>query len=172
MKPSRALPRTALFAVVTLVAGLIRLPIGPIPLTFQSLAVLLAGLLLSTREAFYAMCLHLVLKILISGSGVVFSPSFGFVIGFIPAASLLAMLNRKPGTGRTSRFLHLMLASAVLYVVGLPYMAALLYPISSMTGPDWIGVIKTGMLVFLPGDLFKALLALVIAERVSPLLTQ
>lgn len=162
---SRALSRTALMAVVTLVAGLIRIPAGFLPLTLQSLAVLLAGLLLPPRQAFLAMCLHLVLKFLIGGPGIFLAPGFGFVLAFIPAATLLAWLTGRRGGPWVP---HVAAASLVLYAIGLPYMGAVLAYAGDMSPIDGWLLVKTGMLIFLPGDLIKAALALLIAGRIRP----
>lgn len=154
-------------AVATLAAGLIRIPAGPLPLTLQSLAVLLTGLLLPAAQAFFAMFLHLALKLLTGGAGIFLTPGFGFVLSFIPAASLLAWL-----TGHRGRPEPLAVAAAclVLYAIGLPYMGAVLFYLGDGARIDCWQLIKTGMLIFLPGDLLKAWLALVAARKIRPFL--
>ncbi|MFA7455277.1 MAG: biotin transporter BioY [Clostridiaceae bacterium] len=161
---SRAITRIALMALATLVSGLIRLPAGPLPLTLQSLAVLLTGLLLPPSGAFYAMSLHLALKFLLGGAGILLSHSFGFVLAFIPAACLLAWLTGRRGPSP----MHLAAASLILYAVGLPYMGAVLFYLGETNRIDAWLLIKTGMLIFLPGDFLKAGLAFTMAKRIRP----
>ncbi|HPX93238.1 MAG TPA: biotin transporter BioY [Bacillota bacterium] len=167
---SRALTRISLMAVVTFAAGLIRLPAGPLPVTLQTLAVLLAGLLLTPAQAFYAMCLHLILKLLLGGTGLFLAPSFGFVLAFIPSAALLAWLTKRRGPGTAAGLIHVTAASLLLYLIGLPYLAVILHVAGGMNSIDPVWLLKTGMLVFLPGDLIKAGLALLMAGRIRPLL--
>lgn len=169
---TRSLTRTALMAVTTFVAGLIRLPLGPVPFTLQTLLVLLTGLLLKPSEAFSALLLHLALKLAFYGLGDLLSPSFGFVIAFIPAAWLLALLTSRRGRMTGWAYLDTALASLVIYLIGIPYLALILHYLGAFSSLGWGGLLQGSFLIFLPGDLFKALLAIFLAGRIRPLLEQ
>lgn len=152
--------------LLTFLAGLIRLPLGPLPLTLQSLLVLLTGLTLAPREAFLAMSLNLVLSLLVSGAALFLSPSLGFLLAFIPAASLLAWLTRRGGETLKAKGLHLGLTSLLIYALGLTYMALHLRFITDQP-LKFSQILVSGFLIFLPGDLVKAGLALLIAKKIT-----
>lgn len=74
----------ALFGALTFLGYFVELPIGPVPITLQTLFVLLAGFLLEREAAFLAMVIHLLLKLLTMGAVAFMSPAFGFVVA-LPA---------------------------------------------------------------------------------------
>ena len=83
----------SLFAVLTGVGANIRIPFPLVPLTLQTVFVLLAGLLLGSRRGALSMTLYMLLGLLglpvFAGGGgfqTMLLPSFGFIVGFIPAA--------------------------------------------------------------------------------------
>ncbi|NLA82416.1 MAG: biotin transporter BioY [Clostridiaceae bacterium] len=164
MKTQR-LTRPALLGLLTFLGGLIRLPLGPVPITLQSLFVLLAGLTLAPREALLAMSLNLALSFLISGAALFLSPSLGFLLAFIPAAWLLAWLTQRGGESLKVQGLHTGIASLLIYLLGLTY---LVIHLGLITGQslDPGAILVWGFLVFLPGDLVKAGLALVVAKKI------
>lgn len=87
------------------------------------------------------------------GFGYVLQPSFGFLLGLIPAAAVIGGLSR-----RSSSPVRLALACgaglAVLYAVGVPYMALILngYLGKGISAP---ALLWSGMLIYLPGDAAK-----------------
>lgn len=163
---ARKLTSLALLAVLTYVGGLIRIPLGPIPLTLQTLFVILTGLLLDPESAFFSLLLHLLLKLVLEGPAVLVSPSFGFVIGFIPAASLLSYLARRFGNDGGRPLIQVLAATCLLYGFGLPYMYMVLkYSAGSQVA--WDQVFLSGLLVFLPGDALKGALAVILSRRLQ-----
>ncbi len=97
-----------------------------------------------------------------------FSPLSGFLLGLIPAAAVIGGLSR-----RSSSPVRLALACgaglAVLYAVGVPYMALIVngYLGKGISAP---ALLWSGMLVYLPGDAAKiavtALLCPVLRRRI------
>ena len=104
------------------------------------------------------------------GFSYVFNPTFGFLLGLIPAAWVIGLLTarRPPHPIRTA--LACLAGLAVLYAVGLPYMAVILnqYMGKAM---DFSAILWAGMLPFLPGDMLKiavtAALAPLLQKRLS-----
>lgn len=89
------------------------------------------------------------------GFSYVLHPTFGFLLGLIPAAWVIGRLARS-----TCSFWRIALAAlaglAVLYAVGLPYMAMILNGYMGK-GMDLSAILWAGMLPFLPGDALKIL---------------
>ncbi len=90
------LVRICLFAAIIAVLGLLpAIPLaGGVPITAQTLGVMLAGVILGGRQGALAVLLFLFVVALGApllaggrgGLGVFFGPSVGFLIGWIPAA--------------------------------------------------------------------------------------
>lgn len=156
----------SLLGALSFISGFVLIPLGPVPFTLQTLFVLLTGLLLNPRAAFLSQLLHLLLKLLIGGGQSFLSPSFGFLFGFIAAATVMAYLLTKQNKGLSSYIMAAAVGSLAIYLVGLPYMAAILNGYLG-AGYSITKIFWMGMGLFIPGDLLKAGLAVVIAIRLK-----
>jgi biotin transport system substrate-specific component len=145
-------------AALTGIAAQILIPLWPVPITLQTLTVLLAGAALGPMRGGLSMGLYLVAGVAgvpwfaeqNSGLGFV---TFGYVVGFVLAAVLVGWLARR-GAGRTFRGTigAMVLGNLVIYAVGVPYLAWAL-------GESLAYAIEVGALPFLVGDALKILLA-------------
>lgn len=157
---TRMLALAALFAVVTAAANFIKIPVGVVPITLLFFATALSGVLLGPRWGAVSQVVYVVLGLVGlpiftggGGLGYVLQPSFGFLLGLIPAAWVIGMLTwGRPGPVRVA--LSALAGLAVLYLVGLPYMWFILnvYLEKGMALP---ALLWSGMLIFLPGDALK-----------------
>ena len=136
----------------------VEVPIGEeiIPITGQSLGVLLAGAWFGPRNGVLAVLLYLTLGAVgvpvfagfSSGWDVLMGATGGYLWGFIPAAIVSGYLCW--GTwGRSwwSSFWAMLLATMVLLVVGVPWLASFI---------GWETALQAGFLKVLPGALLKA----------------
>lgn len=153
------LVRMAGFAALLALASQVRVPVpfSDVPMTLQLLAVLLAGFMLSPREAAASVLLFLVvgstgLPVFSPGSAGVFGATGGYLVGFLIAAVVVALAT----AGRRSSLSRLVLAGAIgaLIVLGCGVTWR-----SVFFGGDFGLALKTGFWPFLP----KALVELVIA---------
>jgi len=137
----------------------ISLPFSPVPITGQTLAVLLTGVLLGSRRAGWCVLTYLVegsagLPVFAGGkAGIVYllGPTGGYLLGFVPAAMLAGWLAEKGWDRRFgTAFAAMVLGNVVIYICGLPWLAC-------FVGTERVLVV--GCLPFIPGDLMKALLA-------------
>jgi len=137
----------------------IRLPWTPVPISGQSFAVLLSGLVLGSRRAFLAQLLYLSygaagLPVFSGGAaGLIkfMGPTGGYLIAFPFAALLTGFLaergwDRKPLT----MFAAMLLGSTVIFAIGLAQLSRFV-PAE--------GLLAAGLLPFIPGDLIKSALA-------------
>lgn len=134
------------------------LPFTPVPLSLQTLTVLLAAAALGPWRASTAMGLYLVAGV--AGvpwfaeqrAGIGF-PSFGYVLGFMLAAAVVGWLARR-GADRSILATALTMAAGnlVIYAIGVPYLALAI----NVDLPTAIGL---GLTPFLVGDALKILLA-------------
>ncbi|MGP3965018.1 biotin transporter BioY [Nonomuraea sp. 3N208] len=163
--PTGDLARVAVFAALIAVLGLpgsFNVFGNPVPITLQTLGVMLAGAILGTWRAALAVAVLLVLVAaglpLLSGGrgglGVFAGPSAGYLIGWIPGAALTGWLVER--AGRNPGIVQLVLAClaggvGVIYLFGIPVQAM-------VTGAS-LGTTAALAIAFLPGDLIKAALA-------------
>ena len=106
------------------------------------------------------------MKLLLGGFQAFLTPSFGFVFGFIAAATLISYLvHNKEGS-----FLNYGIAAVagtiVMYAIGLPYRAMILNVVMGNQF-DLAAIFQMGMLLFIPGDIAKAVLAIILADRLK-----
>jgi biotin transport system substrate-specific component len=133
----------------------IKLSFTPVPITGQTLGVLLAGTALGWRRAAAALALY-------AGAGVVGLPwfahhssgwggaSFGYILGFVLAAGACGFLAERGGDRKVWRALPTMVVGEVLiYAAGLTWLALYLH-----VGPA--KTISLGLTPFVAGDAIKA----------------
>lgn len=162
---------------VLVIASQISLPIGPIPITLQSLAVLVIGYLLTPRNAMMATLLFLILGLIglpvftgfSGGVQSVLTPSFGFVISFIPASYFQAkyMQNKKDPLLKDFAVAGL-INMIIMYVIGLGYMAVILN-IFLDSNINLGGILLGGLIPFIPGDLLKFSVSISLSKRLRPI---
>jgi biotin transport system substrate-specific component len=136
----------------------VHLSFTPVPVTGQTLGVLLAGTALGWRRGAAALAVY-------AAAGVAGVPwfaghssgypgaSFGYIIGFVFAAALCGYLAERKADRSLLRSVPAMIAGElVLYAFGLAWLAASLH-----LGPA--ATLHEGLIPFLPGDAIKAAIA-------------
>ena len=111
------LAECALFVVLMIVSAFIRIPIPYVPLTFQTVVAVLAGLLLGAKwgtisVAVYVFMGLLGLPVFSDGGGFayVLQLTFGYIIGFVAAAFAAGMVRGKDALTLRGASLRLSLA--------------------------------------------------------------
>lgn len=164
----RPLVLTGVFAALTAVCGFLKIPLGFMSITLQTMMAALAGILLGPKWGAASQGVYLALGLLGlpiftqgGGPGYVFQPSFGFLLGFPLTAAVSGWLSQ-----RSSSPLRLALAAAVGilagYVIGTPYMGLILN-VYMNKGLDVWTVVRTGCLIYLPGEAIKVAVTALIA---------
>lgn len=184
----RVFPRTGVmrevllivgFALFTAVAAQISIPMWPVPLTGQTLAVLLTAGALGSKRGLASILLYMTLGLVglpvyagavsavLKGeqtmwatNGALWSskpfwllPSFGYIIGFVVAAWVIGKLAER-GWDRSVRqtLTAMLIGEVIIYAFGIPWLWAVLKP-------DLGTTLMWGLWPFLPGDTIKLLLA-------------
>ena len=157
---ARKLVYTALFAVLTAVGAFLRIPLGVSSITLQFLFTAMAGVLLGAGGGALSQAVYVVLglvglPIFTAGGGFGYGlqPTFGFLLGLIPSAAVIGALTRH-NTSALRIALACVAGLAVLYAVGVPYMALILNGYMGK-GMSVSALLWAGMLPFLPGDAIK-----------------
>lgn len=168
---SRALVRIALLAAVIAALGMlpsIVLPIATgVPVTAQTLGVMLAGIILGPRHGALAVLLFLLVVLLgaplLSGGrgglGVLFGPSVGFLLGWAPAAFVSGLVMARL---KTLPVFAAALIAAITGGIVVEYACGILglLAMARMSLPQALAAI----VVFVPGDLLKVVATAFVAE--------
>ncbi|MCB2292202.1 biotin transporter BioY [Clostridium algoriphilum] len=175
---TRDLIITALFTALTAVGGIISIPLGPVPITLQSLFVILSGLILGAKLGALSQITYVILgliglPVLAGGSGglgSVVSPTFGFLMGYIVAAYVIGKLTEKNKS--LSKIIYsVILGSLGIYVIGVPYFY---FIFTNYLGKsiNFYAALKFACLPFIPGDVIKAIIAIILAKKLIPRLSK
>jgi biotin transport system substrate-specific component len=158
----RDIVMVGLFAALTAVGAFIRIPIPYVPITLQVFFVILAGLLLGSKLGALSQLIYVMVGLIGipifaegGGPGYIINPSFGYLIGFIAAAWVMGKLNNNKAStaGRFKILYSSMIALAVIYALGIPYLYLML---NYFTGSEisFFAAVKIGF-IYLPGDAIK-----------------
>jgi biotin transport system substrate-specific component len=158
-------------ALTTLTARItLELPFSPVPITVQTLAVVLAGLVLGARGGAMAQLFYLGLIVTglpldarALGPAAFFGPTAGYLLGFVPAAFVTGWLaQRLAGRKWWGNFAAALAGMLVIYLGGASWLAIAL----GSWQKAWLG----GVVPFIVVDLGKAAIAAAVAESGQRLL--
>lgn len=156
------------------------IPLGilPVPITLQTFGVMLAGLLLGPRRAVTAMAVFVALVAIglpvlaggRGGFGVLVGPTAGYLLGWLPAAFVVGSLACRSGRigsplarGAGDVAACLLGGVIVVHACGVAWL-------SLVIGLDWWKAIS-GTLLFMLGDIVKAILAALVCHRIERFIT-
>ncbi len=152
-------------AALTAVAAQVAVPLWPVPITGQTLAVLLVGVTLGAVRGALSLTLYAVLGIVglpvfseqSSGWSVVAGPTGGYIIGFVFAAAFTGWLAQREWDRRPAwAFLAFLAGSVIPFAFGLPWLAAALGNLG--LDNDLNAVLTAGLYPFIIGGVIKAAL--------------
>lgn len=176
---TRDMVYVALFTAIVAVLGLfppIVLPVVGVPITAQSLGVMVAGSVLGARRGGLALLLFLILvaagvPILAGGRGgfgVLLGPSGGFLFSWPIAAFLIGLM-----VGRFWHRLNIGIAFLINVVGGILFVYACGIPWVAAVAEIGLDKAFMGSLGFIPGDLIKAAIAALVCvtlKRAYPII--
>ncbi len=170
-KKIQFITQTALMVALLSISAFIRIPFPLVPITLQTFAVILSGLFLGSQKTTIAVCVYIILgliglPIFSSGGGIgyVLKPTFGYLLGMIPAGYIIGKLSY----GKQVKFKRNLFASLIgtltIYLVGVPYFYLVgTYVLNLQI--EFVGLLYSGFLITLPGDIIKCLVASVAATK-------
>lgn len=164
----RDLTRISLFTALICISSYIKIDLPYVPITAQTLAVMLAGCILETRQAALSVFTYLLLGAIgvpvfsggSSGMGIIFGKYGGYLIGFLLGAIVISLLK-----GKKNSLIRLGLANIIGGIVVVDLFGSLW--LSIITGMNFLQAFMVGALVFIPGDLIKAFAAAAVGNRVN-----
>ena len=172
MKKTREMCLCALFCALMCASAFLRIPTPLLPITFQTLFVTLAGLLLGGRKGALSTALYVLiglmgLPVFTEGGGIsyILKPTFGYLLGFIICSFITGKLAEKEASLK-NYILSSFAGMLVIYIVGVIYY----YLISSFYLGNEIEIknlLVYCFLLTLPGDILMCILATVIGKRLK-----
>ena len=154
-------------AAVVAVLAQVSIPLWPVPITGQTLGVIVVGAALGSRRGAAAMITYMIaglagLPVFADFTGAIAAvakPSFGYVIGFIFAAFVAGWFAERQWDRRPAlAFLGFGIASLMPFLFGIPYLAFIL---NVVMGADltFLQILEAGLFPFIVGGIIKAGLA-------------
>lgn len=158
---------SALFVAFMAVASQISIPIQPVPINMAVFAVLLAGLVMGKRYGTLATLVYVLLGAVgvpvfssfRGGMGVIAGPTGGYILGYIIIALICGCVVERTDK-KTVLCLFMALAVAICYAMGTAWYCF-------QTGNGVVPALSLCVLPFIPGDLLKIVLALVVYKRAA-----
>ena len=166
----------SLFAALTAAGTFVRVPFGYAPFTLQVFVTSLAGLMLGAKRGALSQLIYVALglmgvPILASGGGPGYFlvPSCGFVLALPLSAAVIGLVYRPDTTTTVRRAILACVAGlAVLYAVGLSYMAFILGAVQHTPIP-LNRLLTAAMLPYLPADAAKIAVCVWLTRRLPKL---
>lgn len=165
------LAECALFVVLMVVAAFIKIPFPLVPLSFQTVVAVSAGLLLgpwwgAASVAVYVFLGLLGLPVFASGGGFayVLNLTFGYIVGFIFAAFVAGIVR-----GRSTPKLWRLILAAVCgflanYLIGVPYFALIWH--FYMGNGELANALLVNNVLYMPKDLVLCIVAAFLSKAV------
>jgi biotin transport system substrate-specific component len=167
----RVVPRTALTnvalilsgAVFTAYAAQLVIPMWPVPMTAQTLAVLLVGSVLGATRGAISLIVYFSMgaagmPVFSAATSLSFGPTFGYLVGFVAAAAAVGYLSERGWHKSVAGVLgSFAIANSIIYLFGLPWLAFVLGNLGAAN--DLAVVAAAGLAPFIVGDALKMILA-------------
>ncbi len=169
------------FTLLTAIASQIAIPTQPlgVPITLQSLAVVLCALALGPKLGAASMALYIAtgaLGVAVFGEGhaglaTILGQTGGYILGFLLAQPVAHLIIRRPD--KTIRGWGAILAAAiavhlVIFAIGVPWLYAV-RTLDPDTDPITVrNAVHYGFVVFIPGMILKSIIATLIARWTLP----
>ncbi|MGE6487595.1 biotin transporter BioY [Paenisporosarcina sp. NPDC076898] len=163
---------SALFAAIIGIMAQITIPLPLVPITGQTLAIGLAATILGKRYGVLSVIVYILIGIagipvfsgLSAGIGVVFGPTGGYIIGFIPAAFFIGWLLER--FGFTVK--NAVITNIIGMIITLAFGAIWLKFVADLS---WTAALTGGVTPFILVGIIKAILAATIGILVRKRLT-
>ncbi len=168
----------SLFAAVCCVCGMITIPTGVVPITLATFGVMVSTMILGEKRAIISVALYLIIGLvgvpvfsgMNGGLGVLIGPTGGYLYSYIIMVPLIGIaskcLNKTLSSGMFT-MLGCIAALFVCYFIGTVH-----YMIVMSVSGNGVGLwtaLCTCVFPFIPFDIVKSVLSIIIAPRLKPL---
>jgi len=135
----------------------IHVPPSPVPVTGQTLAVVVAGAALGARRGMASQLLYVLLGLLLpvyadgaSGPDVIWGATGGYLVGFVLAAGAIGWAaERRADRHPVTAIATFAAGQLIVFGIGVPWLQV-------ATGMSWADAVHNGFAIFIVGGLMKA----------------
>lgn len=168
----------SVFVALMVVSTFFKITVFTIPFTFQTSVVVLSGMILGAKWGALSILVYILLGLLGfpvfargSGFGYVFTPTFGYLLGFVLAAFFIGMYSSKASKcSLLQKGVVNALGVSLISLLGALYWFLLSNYVLN-TPMEITYVLFYGMLVFLPKDIVFSVIATLIGDRLHRILS-
>jgi biotin transport system substrate-specific component len=169
---------SAMFTALMVVGAYIKIPLGVVDITFQPFFCAFAGIILGARLGALSQALYMLLGLVGlpvfskgGGPSYIFTPSFGFLLGFIAGAyvigkvsELLKEMNFK------NALISVMSGLFTLNLIGVPYMFVILRFLKNKPDFTFMSAVSLGFTPFFVKDIILFIVVAAVACQLVPAL--
>ena len=158
---TKELTFVALFSALIAVGAFIKIPFLLVPITLQTLFIVLSALVLERKLAVLSVIVYIMIglvgfPIFANGGGInyIFSPTFGYLVSFIFATYFIASFKEK------NIYISTAIGMLIIYALGMIYFVFIQYVLN---GKVYLFsyLFYNLFLVFLPGDILSCVVAII-----------
>lgn len=156
-----------IMTALTCVLAPLSLPIGPVPISLTNLVIYLSIYILGMKRGTISYLVYLLIGLVglpvfsgfTGGAGKLFGPTGGYLIGFIPMAIVAGIIIDRFRDSRWKCFLGMVLGTLICYLFGTVWLAY-------QANMDFKSALFAGVIPFIPGDLIKMAVVVMIAPQI------
>ena len=159
---------TPLFTALIAAGAFIKIPIGAVPITLQTLFCFLLALLLPVKNATISVALYLLLgaiglPIFTTGGGIaaLTGPTGGFLFALLPASIVGSLIAQKKRDSILFNVLVILVMEVIIYFGGVSYL-------KYSRDLTFKSAMLAGCVPFIPGDILKIIVASISAKYLYP----
>ena len=142
----------------------IQLPFSLVPITAQTIIINITALLLKPKRASLTVIIWILLGVVglpvfsggKGGFGVLAGATGGYIIGYLAAVIVMSLIKGRNNTFKRN-LICVFIGIPIIYIFGAPWMMM-------VTGVGVKAAILTGVIPYLPGDVLKCILSVIIAK--------
>ena len=157
---TKALILVAMCTSIICLLAQVTIPLPLIPITGQTLAIGIVATILGSKQSSITVFVYLTLGLIglpvfshfTSGFGILFGPTGGYLLGFLPTAYLIGLWLEKTSYTYIQAFIANMIGMCITLIFGAVWLKLI-------TEISWYEAGVTGILPFLPVGIIKAFLA-------------
>ncbi len=164
---------TALFTALIIVGSFIKIPFPGIPMTLQFAFVLLSGILLGPYLGLASVFVYILLglaglPVFATGGGIgyVLMPSFGYILGFLPAVFFAGLITKTKAPTFYRLFTGSAVALVITYFMGLVYFTLIKTFYLGEAVSLW-QLLYSQVLFMLPKDILLCLFCSLLGKRLQ-----
>jgi biotin transport system substrate-specific component len=156
-----------LMASIICILGPLSIPIGLVPVSLTNLAIFFALYVLGMKRATVSFLIYLLIGLVglpvfsnySGGLAKLLGPTGGYIFGFFFMALIAGYFIDKDYNNKFACFMGMLLGTAVLYIFGTIWL-------SYQANLSISAALAAGVIPFIPGDLFKILVAAFIGPKI------